>query len=427
MTTLVLSNHVPAIEQALIAAGQPVVVAMTKKHARLRSPSGRFGYPVVTVSDWDAFGELHRIAQDLRGTVTHVATRWEGAIPAAGFVRDLLDLPGQSFSESIGYVDKAVMKQRLRHGGVPVARHRVVHTARDVIAAAYDVGGWPVVVKPLRGFASINTHVIGSAKELADFATDGTFDSAVPSSAFYEDDPAFLPLAKQRAFLVEEFVDIEQEFHCDGLWIDGRPIYQIPGVYHAPPLVGMGGMLGSVLLPRGDADGQFVVDLAIRAAKALGIGTGFTHAEVYRSKSGRWLLGEIAARPGGGGIQPAIKHAFGVDVMRLQGQVARGADVHIEPEHREGVVGWAGPAVPPGRIVEIAALDKIRGGRGVIDATVAVKVGQLGGRTGSGLWGGLAGYVFLRGESVAEVMAMMTDATDRYEIRVERPVPVGMP
>jgi hypothetical protein len=88
-------------------------------------------------------------------------------------------------------------------------------------------------------------------------------------------------------------------------------------------------------------------------------------------------------------------------------------------------VGWAGPAVPPGRITHIATLEHVLAHPNVIDATVAVQVGQMGGRTGSGLWGGLAGYAYLRADSPFEVLHIMQEAADRYQVRVERPlVPV---
>src|SRR5687767_11248360 len=163
-----MSNHMPQIEQALLAAGKPVIVAMTNEHARLRAAAttGALPYRVVTVSSWQAFDEIDRIAHELRGTVTSVATRWEGALVAAALVRDVLGLPGQSVREAVGFTDKAVMKDRLRRAGIPVAAHRVVRTPQDVADVAGEIGDFPVVVKPLRGFASTNTYVMESAKDL---------------------------------------------------------------------------------------------------------------------------------------------------------------------------------------------------------------------------------------------------------------------
>ncbi|NUT40038.1 MAG: ATP-grasp domain-containing protein [Thermoactinospora sp.] len=416
----------PQIENGLIAAGQEAIVCMTEPHARLRGPAEQLPYRVVTINHWDAWSEIAAVAASLRGQIEHVATRWEGAIVPAAFVRDLLDLPGQTMHEAVGYVDKAVMKSRLHQGGVPVAQHRIVRHVPDVAAAADELG-WPIVVKPLRGFASTNTHVIRSPDELADAQTAGRFEIPLDASPYYAGDPAFVGLARQGRILVEEYVDIVHEYHCDGLWIDGEPVYQLPGLYHTPPLRGMGGMLGSVLLPTGSHDSRIVSDLATRAAKTLGIMTGFTHAEVLRTAGGRWLLGEIAYRPGGGGIQQAIGHAYGVDVPAIQAQVACGQtpDVQLTTRAPHPVVGWTGPAVPAGIVTAIADRQALLGHPGVIDATVAVKVGQQGGRTGSGLWGGLAGYTYLEGDSVGQVLGMMHDAAERYRVRVDEPQLAG--
>jgi hypothetical protein len=429
MSTLVLSNHMGQIEQALLSAGKPFIVAMTREHAEIRRAASRrpLPYEVIPVSAWDAFGEIAELARELRGSVSTVATRWEGALMAAGLVRDVLGLPGQSLREAAGYTDKGIMKQRLRAGGIPVAGHRVIRSPRDVIGAAYQIGGFPVVVKPLRGFASTNTHIIRSVKELAELTIGGVFDTAVEASPLYAGDRSFEGLAKQQGFLVESYVDIAEEYHCDGLWIDGEPAYQFPGIYHTPPLHGMGGMLGSALLDTSSRRAKSVIDMSVAAARTLGAGTGFTHAEIFRTTDDRWLIGEIAARPGGGGIQRAIQLAHGIDVNAIQAAIAADDPADVSIQSRPGTVGWAGPAVPPGRVVEIAAREKLLGHPGVLDATVAVSVGQLGGRTGSGLWGGLAGYVFLHGDTPAQVLEMMAEATARYHVRVERLTPAEAP
>lgn len=429
MTSLVLSNHMATVEDSLRAAGHPVIVCMTVQHAALRhaaNPRAMAQYQVITISGWDAFDELAQLAYRLQGTVTRIATRWEGAMIAAGFMRDLLGLPGLTMSASVGFTDKAIMKQRLYAAGIAVAQHRIVKAVHEIAPVARDLGGFPVVVKPRRGFASTNTHVIASTRQLLELSAEGLFDRPVDASPFYLGDPAFEPLARQRAgMLVEQYVDIATEYHCDGLWLDGQPVYNLPGRYHTPPLKAMGGMLGAVLLDPDSDEGRFVADLSTRAAAALGIRDGFTHAEVLRTHDGCWLLGEIAARPGGGGIQTAIKHAYGVDVATVQAALAAGETPEVTLRRTPGFVGWAGPPVPPGRVVAIASADQVREHPAVIDATVVAKPGQTGGRTGSGIWGGLAGLVYLRGRTPDEVLAMMPSATEGFAVRVEQPAIVA--
>jgi len=429
MTSLVLSNHMATVEDALHAAGHPVIVCMTTQHAALRNaanPRAMAQYQVITIGSWDAFDELTQLAYRLQGTVTRIATRWEGAMIAAGFLRDLLGLPGLTMSASVGFTDKAIMKLRLHGAGVAVAKNRVVKAVDEIAPAARELGGFPVVVKPRRGFASTNTHVVSDTRQLLEMSAEGVFDQPVDASPFYAGDPAFEPLARQPAgMLVEQYIDIAAEYHCDGLWIDGQPVYNLPGRYHTPPLKAMGGMLGAVLLDPDSDEGRRVAGLSARAAAALGMRDGFTHAEVLRTPDGRWLLGEIAARPGGGGIQTAIKHAYGVDVAAVQAALAAGEAPEVTLRRTPGFVGWAGPPVPPGRIAAIGSADDIREQAGVIDATVAAKPGQSGGRTGSGIWGGLAGLVYLRGRTPDGVLAMMPGATERFAVRVEQPTIVA--
>ncbi|MEU7823093.1 ATP-grasp domain-containing protein [Catellatospora sp. NPDC049133] len=423
MATLVLSNHTTVIEDRLQADGKEVIVCLTKPVAAVRMADPP-GYEMVTVSHWHAFGELADLARDLRGRVDRIATLWEGALVAAGFLRDLLDLPGQRMSEALGFTDKAVMKTRLARAGVPVARHRIVRSVDDVHGAAGELGGYPVVVKPLSGFASTNTYVVRSFAHLQTMR-ENVFSRRLDAGAMFSAETAFHSLAEQGQFLVEEYIDIDTEYHCDGFWRGGQPVYHVPGRYNVPPLRGMGATLGSVLLDPGSRDGSTVAAIADRAARTLGLHDGFSHAEVYRSTDGRWLLGEIAARPGGGGIQPTLGHAYGLDVPAMLAQHAVGDLVTANPRPAAGVFGWAGTAVPPGRITQVVQREALLRHRGVIDATVVAAVGGTGGPTGTGLWGGLAGYVFLHADATGDVLALMDDVADWYAIRVEEPLAVG--
>lgn len=370
------------------------------------------------MTHWTDFTELAALAGELRGRVDAVATLWEGAMVAAGFLRDLMSLPGQPTAEAVRFTDKAVMKSVLHAAGVPVAAHRVVHEASEIPAAAAELGGFPVVVKPLTGFGSTNTHVIRDRRDLERMRAE-IFTRRLDASAFFRAEPAFRPLDDQGGFVVEQFVRIRNEYHCDAFWAGGDSVYQIPGRYNVPPLRGMGGTLGSVLLDPTSPEGMAVAELAEQAARALGIHDGFTHAEIYLDTEGRWLLGEIAARPGGGGIQHALLHAYHVNVPEMLGQFGAGEPVRVEPRPEPGVWGWAGPYVPPGRVVHIASRDEVLRQPGVVDASVVTQVGGEGGLTGSGQWGGLAGYAWLHGDTPQEVLALMDLVTERYEIEVE--------
>jgi biotin carboxylase len=419
MTVLVLSNQTETLERALLAAGQDVLVCLTEANAALRAAADP-PYPIRTVSRWSAYTELADLARQVRGDIDHVATVWEGAVVAAGLLRDLLDLPGPRTGDAVAVTDKAVMKARLRDAGIPVARYRLARTVADIALAARDLG-WPLVVKPLAGFGSTNTHIVYGPGDLESMRE--TLSRPVATSDFFATEPAFAALAQQGAMLVEQYVDIQREYHVDGCWAHGEPVYQIPGRYNMPPLVGMGGALGSVLLPPDGPEAEPVVRLAEQAARALGISDGFTHTEIYHDYAGRLLLGEIAARPGGGGIQRSLFHAYGLDVPALLAQVAVGQPIKADPRPRPGVYGWVGPYVPDGTITTIAGPEHIERQPGVIEATVAAKIGGQGGMTGTGLWAGAAGYAFLRGSTVDQVLQLMPRAVEAFALRVAPPRP----
>ncbi|MEV0453681.1 ATP-grasp domain-containing protein [Catellatospora methionotrophica] len=418
MTALVLSNHNDVLEKGMHAAGHDVIVCLTKPNARTRAQTTP-GYEVLAVSDWQSYTELAQLADHVRGRIDRVETCWEGAIMAAGLLRDLLDLPGLTLHQSAGFLDKAIMKRRLAAAGIDVARHRVVTAVDQIPDAASHVGGWPLVVKPLTGFASTNTYVIDSPDELRRLTAAGLFDTPTQTSAAFAAERAFLGLAQQRAILVEEYIDVVTEYHADALWQDGVAQYHLPGRYNTPPLTGMGATLGSWLIDPDSADGSAVVDIAAAAAKALGMRSGFTHAEVFHSGDGRWLLGEIAARVGGGGIQQTIAHAHGIDVPALMATVAAGQPATATPANRTGVYGWAGTAVPEGIVASCADVDTVRRHPAVIDATVAVQPGMRGGATSTGLWAGLAGIAYFRADDTATMRAAIDAVPDLYALTMQ--------
>lgn len=417
MTVLVLSNQNDTLERALVTAGHTVQVCLTDANAALRAATDP-PYPIRTVSRWTAYDEITDLAHRLRDDIDAVATTWEGALVAAGLIRDLLDLPGQRTGDAVAVTDKAVMKARLRDAGLPAARFRIGRTPADIALTARELG-WPLVVKPTSGFGSTNTHIVYSPSDLD--AIRDVLVRPVYSSDYFITEPAFQALSDQHSgMLVEEYIDIQREYHVDACWTHGEPVYQIAGRYNVPPLAGMGGALGSVLLPPGGDEAAPVLALAEQAVRALGIGHGFTHTELYLDYADRLVVGEVANRPGGGGIQRTLHHAYGLDIPALLAQAAVGQNVKARLRARPGAYGWIGPYVPEGIITGIAGPEQITAQPGVLEATVVAKAGGQGGLTGTGLWAGAAGYAFLRGSSVEHVIGLMPGACEAFAIRVAR-------
>src|SRR5262249_51045125 len=152
---------------------------------------------------------------------------------------------GIPFDTANRFSNKSVMKAALAADGIAVAPYRVVADLSGVAAAATDLG-WPVVVKPALGTGSMNTFAVPSPAAWA-----ALWDSADCDGLRNADCPV----------LVERFVDMEGEYHCDGMVHDGRVEFAAVSRYFMPLLGNIDAVVGSYLLPEGHPDGPAVVAL----------------------------------------------------------------------------------------------------------------------------------------------------------------------
>jgi hypothetical protein len=233
---------------------------------------------------------------------------WEPGVLLAARIREALDLPGMRVEQARCFRDKERMKQALDAAGIRTPRHRRAASEEACHAAAEEIG-FPLIVKPIAGAGSADTHRVESPEELA----------------------RVLPLVRHVAEVsVEEYIDGE-EYTFDTICADGRVLYHNVSWYRPRPLIGRSVEWISpqtVCLrdpARGDLAGGVALGHAVLAA--LGFREGFTHMEWFRSSRGEAVFGEIAARPPG---------ALSVDLMNYASDL-------------DTYVGWA-EAVLEGRL-----------------------------------------------------------------------------
>ncbi len=212
--------------------------------------------------------------------IDQVESLWEPTMLLAARLREALGVAGMTVAETIPFRDKEVMKRVLDEAGIRTPRHRGATSASAVRAAAAEIG-YPVVVKPISGAGSANTHRVADPAQL---------EAVLPD------------LAGVAELSVEEFVEGE-EFTFDTICADGRVLYENVGWYRPRPLVARSLEWISPItmalrdpmvdqLAGGRAMGHAVLG-------ALGFRDGFTHMEWYLTASGEAIFGEIAARPPG--------------------------------------------------------------------------------------------------------------------------------
>ena len=246
----------------------------------------------------DLEGAARRIAAKVGSVgVDRVESLWEPTVELAARVRELLGVPGMSVDTAMGFRDKQIMTDRARAAGVRVPHSFRVKTAKEAWAAVEQIG-FPVILKPIAGAGSADTFRCN-------------------------DEDAFAQaLAKTRHVaeaIVAEFIEGE-EFTCDCVVIDNKPVFESITQYFPRPLIARSEHWISPAQMtyrdpyRPDLIGG--IEMSRKVIAGLQLGTGFTHMEWYRTKKGEIVFGEIGARNGGGHLVDMMNWSNDADIYR---------------------------------------------------------------------------------------------------------------
>ena len=262
-----------------------------------------------------------RLGQHLGGVDRLLAILENLQVPLAE-VRERLGIPGLGVHAAHHFRDKAAMKTVFEQAGIPCARHRRATTAADVVAFAAECG-LPLVVKPLAGSGARSTFRIEDQAQL---------DGWLSTVRLSEDDPAML----------EEFL-VGAEHSFDSALIDGQLVWHSIGRYLPTPLSVLENpwIQWCVLLPRHIDEEPFlqITDVGVRAVRALGLHTGFSHMEWFRRPDGSVAVSEVGARPPGAQFMTLMSWAHDTDLYAAWARFA----VHdaFDPPPRQYAVGAA--------------------------------------------------------------------------------------
>ncbi|MEZ4449834.1 MAG: ATP-grasp domain-containing protein [Nannocystaceae bacterium] len=316
---------------------------------------------------------VREVAPRIGGVHRLLGTLEQLQIPL-GMVRDLLHIPGLGEATARNFRDKGRMKDVLRAAGLPVARHRTVTDAEAAWAFVREVG-FPVVVKPREGAAAVSTyraeHVDGMQAALA----------------------ATQP-APSRPVVIEEFVTGEER-SFETVSLDGKPLWHASTIYAPSPLTVLENpwIQWTVVLPR-EVDAPAVsgfASTAYAALSALGMETGISHMEWFRTRSGAAVISEVAARPPGAQIMSIDSFGHDVDFYRMWARLV----VHgrFEPPTRRYAVGAAYfRGAGKGRVVAVHGVDRAQAEIGSL--VVEARLPQRGQVKSSSYEG--EGYAILR-------------------------------
>lgn len=292
-------------------------------------------------------GKIHRVLGILEPLQTQLA-----------HVRRALGVPGTNPQTADLFRDKARMKDELRKHGLPCARHKLIRAKADADAFVREVG-FPLVIKPPAGMGAKATWRIRSADELA---------AALTALHAGPENPA----------LAEEFLR-GREHSFETITIKGKVRFTSATRYYPAPLevVETPWIQWVVVLPRviDGPDYSDARELTLRAVKALGLETGFTHMEWFRRDDGSLAIGEIAARPPGANIVLANSYAHDTDMYRAWARAVVD-DAFDGPWERKYAVGTAFlRGIGNGRVVNVTGVDQANEkiGRLVVESHLPVR------------------------------------------------------
>ncbi len=250
-----------------------------------------------------------------------ICTFCELSVPIAARLAEALGLPGPSSAAIDVARDKHLTRAAMVQANLPSPACYKITSAADLAAAA-DKVGFPAVLKPLSGAASLGVIKVASREHLAGAYSevmDEMRSTVVSSGALIKKDPATEELAASSAaenicaFLLEEYLD-GPEVDVDVVMADAEARYAAVvdnGPTAEPHFAETWGLYPSTL---SNSDQGVLRGLAVDALKACGFLCGVFHVELKLTTRGPRLI-EINARMGGGQVRTTHLLTNGVDLV----------------------------------------------------------------------------------------------------------------
>ncbi len=247
---------------------------------------------------WDEEAVVTEVTRWTGGrTIDRVECLWEPGMILAARIREAVGARGLSVERTIPLRNKERMKQVLDRAGIRTPRHQAAGSSQQIHEAA-DRIGFPLIVKPIAGAGSADTHRVESKSELERVVEQIRHVAEVS---------------------VEEFVDGE-EFTYDTVSIAGEPQFHNVAWYRPRPLVARSNewISPQVVALRHPGQPQLAagVEMGRAVLSALGFESGFTHMEWYRKSDGEVVFGEIGGRPPGAHQVDQMNFACEIDIFR---------------------------------------------------------------------------------------------------------------
>ncbi|MFI9175517.1 acetyl-CoA carboxylase biotin carboxylase subunit family protein [Streptomyces lincolnensis] len=272
---------------------------------------------VEDVNDFDLLRSAVEEVVEKAGPVDRLIALSEFTLEIAARVRVELGIPGPTPEEVAVYRDKVRMKEVLAEAGVRVPRFAGCADIEQSVAFAAATG-YPVIVKPVDGAASIGVHRVDDEATLREL----------------------LPTLDLSRYEIEEFVT-GVVHHVDG-FADARceVPFQVASVYVGDCLsFGSGSPLGSVVLQESELRGR-IEEFSRECIAVLGLRDTPFHLELFVTASGDLVFLEVGGRVGGSEVPHLLNKLFGVNLYEACLRTLSGESVELPPKQGDPSGGW---------------------------------------------------------------------------------------
>ncbi|MEU5365738.1 hypothetical protein ABZ354_20095 [Streptomyces sp. NPDC005925] len=343
---------------------RPVMVRDVRAHLRGASIALREETEEIVVEDITDVGDVwagltrhfgDRLHEDLRGIVTFD----EFAVTTVAALTSLTNLPGTRPGQAVLMRDKHLQKQAVRAAGVPAAASRLTVPGSDLVRTPFP---GPCVVKPVAGGGTAHTEVV---------RTEAAYEALLEKLAASATSP----------FVVEDLVDVAQEWIVDGAMRDGAVVFSSVGRYAAPCL-SYTTDTEPLHIYRADGTGEDercaeARAVAGKALQALGYTDGVFHLELLLDRSSdSFVFGEVAARVGGCLTQEAVLLRHGFSLAGAAVDVALGRPLRpAEGGPDDRWVAATSLHLPRGTIVKLPNPDRFTAPEDIHELRIAALLG----------------------------------------------------
>eukprot|EP00667_Euglena_gracilis_P004782 EG_transcript_4807 len=299
----------------------------------------------LNIQDLDAsYDECVALISEVRGDLGRldaILSFCELAQPLVARLTTHFKLPGNSVESVLAARDKHLSREAFRKAGLPTPKFFLITEEAHCDEAAAHVG-FPAVIKPILGAASIGVMRVNSLEELRKGVQEvrsQLLHARVVHGALQEGTPEYDRQGSdasawiQLSIMMEEYLD-GPEVDVDVAVADGVSYYEAitdnwPTI--EPYFNETGSNCPSLLPP---VQQRELRTLAVASIQALGLTTGVCHVEAKYTSRGPRLI-EVNCRMGGGPVQLINRLVYGVDLAAEQLILSCGGEPFERIEDRE--------------------------------------------------------------------------------------------